>query len=65
MFHFHTDTSPFFKDIDDCASTPCENGGTCSDLVADYQCACVAGFTGKKCSQSKWINVLYMKHISR
>ena len=51
-----TITSPFL-DIDDCASTPCENNGTCTDLVADFQCACAAGFTGKNCSQSKWRNV--------
>ena len=50
-----------FLDIDDCASTPCENNGTCTDLVADFQCACAAGFTGKNCSQSKWRNDLRVK----
>ena len=54
---------PVFKDIDDCASTPCENGGTCSDLVADFQCACVTGFTGKNCSQSKWRIVRHVMHF--
>ena len=54
IFRFQADNFPFsFKDIDDCVSNPCENGGICSDLVADYQCACVAGFAGKNCSESK------------
>ena len=64
-FVFTLITLPFFKDIDDCASNPCENNGTCSDLVADFQCACVEGFAGKNCSQSKWRNVSHVKHISR
>jgi uncharacterized membrane protein len=38
--------------IDDCEPNPCLNGGSCSDLVADFSCACLAGppaFTGKRC----------------
>ena len=48
------------KVFEDCASNPCENNGTCSDLVADFQCACVAGFTGKNCSQSNCGEMLCM-----
>lgn len=29
--------------IDECASSPCQNGGICLDLHADYACACVFG----------------------
>lgn len=28
---------------------PCKNGATCIDLVNDYQCNCVPGFTGHDC----------------
>ena len=45
------------NDIDECASSPCQNGGTCSDSTTDpsvffvhsYGCACIAGFEGPNC----------------
>ena len=40
----------FFKtDIDECASSPCTNGATCSNQVNSYSCICAAGYTGAKC----------------
>ena len=39
-------------DIDDCESGPCQNGATCIDKVADYECICVKGFTGHDCETS-------------
>ena len=33
--------------INDCSPDPCENNGTCTDLVNDFLCACASGFTGK------------------
>ena len=43
----------FFRtDIDDCASTPCMNGGTCFDGIFDYSCSCSSGFTGDSCETS-------------
>ena len=33
-------------DINECASRPCRNGGTCQDGVAGYVCACRSGYTG-------------------
>ncbi|XP_065944898.1 sushi, nidogen and EGF-like domain-containing protein 1 isoform X2 [Magallana gigas] len=38
-------------DIDDCILNPCQNNGTCTDLVNDYQCYCVAGFNGTNCEK--------------
>ena len=29
-------------DVDDCASGPCLNGGTCTDDVNGYTCKCAA-----------------------
>jgi len=36
-------------DIDDCASSPCQNGATCADGVNSYSCACTAGYSGDNC----------------
>ena len=38
-------------DIDDCAVSPCINNGVCNDLVNDYNCACINGFSGKSCDE--------------
>ncbi|XP_068943598.1 fibulin-7-like [Petaurus breviceps papuanus] len=40
---------PFCKSIDDCASQPCTNGGTCVDDVQRYVCLCPSGWTGSNC----------------
>ena len=45
--HFH------FVDIDECNSSPCENGGTCVDGVYEYTCSCTSGHTGDQCEASK------------
>ena len=51
----------FSSDIDQCAATPCKNGATCTDKLNDYDCQCEAGWTGKNCTQSKWISGLEVK----
>ena len=40
------------KDIDECSSDPCHNNGTCGDLIADFNCTCPPGFSGKGCENS-------------
>ncbi|XP_058015556.1 fibropellin-3-like [Ahaetulla prasina] len=37
-------------DIDECESQPCENGGSCVDLVNSYRCDCLPGYSGETCS---------------
>ena len=41
------------SDIDECSSNPCQNGGTCTDGVNSYSCACVAGTSGVNCENGK------------
>ena len=33
----------------DCAVSPCLNGGHCIDLVGGYGCMCTEGFFGSNC----------------
>ena len=42
-----------FLDIDDCASFPCDNNGTCFDRLDGYTCRCLLGFTGDDCETSE------------
>ena len=36
--------------IDECASTPCSNGGVCVDGVDAFSCTCAAGWSGSTCN---------------
>ena len=52
----------FKSDIDDCSnSNTCQNSGTCHDLVNDYMCICVPGYTDKNCSTG---NMGLVQHFS-
>ena len=39
-------------EYNECESSPCVNGGTCTDRVGGFECACGRGYTGSTC-QSK------------
>ena len=39
-------------DTNECADNPCENNGTCVDLVNAYECICLAGFNDSNCINS-------------
>ena len=41
------------SDTNECGSSPCENGGRCSDLENKYHCRCKGGFTGLNCEKGK------------
>lgn len=42
--------------LDPCASSPCLNGGSCTNTQdpASYHCTCPVAFTGKDCSLGEW-----------
>nr|XP_002123557.1 uncharacterized protein LOC100182484 [Ciona intestinalis] len=42
---------PVCIQADDCRPNPCQNNAVCRDLTNDFECECVAGFTGKRCDQ--------------
>ncbi|CAH1258920.1 NOTCH3 [Branchiostoma lanceolatum] len=46
----YSDGSPV-SDIDECASSPCRNGGTCVDQAGSFSCTCDRGYTGVHCEQ--------------
>ena len=37
-------------DIDECASDPCMNNGTCEDLVNSFSCNCMENYNGFMCN---------------
>ncbi|MCP3664211.1 MAG: calcium-binding EGF-like domain-containing protein [Gammaproteobacteria bacterium] len=39
-------------EIDECDSSPCQNGATCNQMVNHYSCTCAAGYTGDHCEIS-------------
>ena len=39
----------YTADIDECASTPCQNSGNCTDSVAEYVCECDHEWVGTHC----------------
>lgn len=44
---------PRFPDVNECASHPCQNGGTCTHGVNSFSCQCPAGFRGPTCETGK------------
>ncbi|XP_073647234.1 fibulin-7 isoform X4 [Tursiops truncatus] len=44
-----TGEQPRCRDISECSSQPCQNGGTCVEGVNQYKCICPPGRTGSRC----------------
>jgi len=36
-----------------CASSPCLNGGNCSNTISYYTCECIDGWNGANCENRK------------
>jgi protein crumbs len=41
------------EDIDECAPEPCQNNGTCSNLIGRYECNCAEDFVGVDCERPR------------
>ena len=41
------------NDVNECASNPCRNGGTCLNQENRYVCQCPRGTRGKFCEMGK------------
>lgn len=47
-------------DIDECASFPCQHGGSCTNKINDFSCKCMPGFLGKVCQTSEYSLIISM-----
>jgi len=48
--------------VNECASSPCKNGGTCSDEINSFRCSCAPGWSGNTCQTRNWDPILIQKH---
>ena len=46
---------PSAAEFDECSSSPCLNGGSCTDGISDYTCTCPSPYFGKQCQGNKSI----------
>ena len=53
------------SDIDDCDPNPCKNGGTCTDKVNSFTCACADGFEGDTCETAKACTATDVAHSDK
>ena len=50
-------------DTDECASGPCQNGGTCQDGVNGYACQCAPGYEGDHCQTDTDVQVVPVRMV--
>jgi|EP01047_Picozoa_sp_COSAG01_P047478 hypothetical protein len=46
------------REVDECEGSPCENGATCTDMLAAFSCTCAPGWTGDTCAQKTVMGTL-------
>jgi len=45
-------------DTNMCRNDPCENGGTCRNLINGSLCQCVDGFSGQHCEKREFASAM-------
>ena len=68
-YHYHKKgvrtITDHFVDVDECASSPCQNGGTCTDDVNGYKCVCVEGYTDDNCEISRSTDTIVLPNSTK
>ena len=54
--------SKHIADFDECDSSPCQNGGSCTDIVNGHTCNCVAGYDGTNCENGNNARLFEMSY---
>lgn len=49
FLHLNNNFGFWFLEEAKCGNNPCQNGGSCTELDAEFQCSCAPGYRGKKC----------------
>ena len=48
-------------EINECDVGPCKNNANCTDLLNDFNCSCLPGYTGKTCDIGEFPNIFAFK----
>ena len=51
------------SDINECATSPCQNGATCNNLETGFECDCAYGYEGDRCETGK--NIVNFRHFGQ
>ena len=43
----------YILDVNECASNPCQNAGSCVDGLLSYSCMCAQGLEGDDCERGE------------
>ena len=55
----------YLLDIGKCWSNPCQNGGSCTDVINGYSCSCAAGYSGLHCETGQSFRSSFSDQVHR